>query len=213
MPQNGLSIGAKRMLIAIGVLVALPIVVRVATQPLLYADAANVPKADAIMILGASASGKGLSPILRARVDAAVTLYENHVSSRILVSGDHENATYDEVTPVVKYLSENGIPLAAIFVDDYGLDTFSSMYRARWVFGARSLVVVSQDYHLPRAIMLGHSFGLDIRGFVSDGGDQYFGYIREMGAQWKACWDVMMGREAKYVGAPVPLWGRGNASL
>jgi SanA protein len=132
-------------------------------------SAATPVQADAILVLGAGVWPDGsLSTILQDRLKTAVQLWNSHASARILVSGDHGSAEYDELGPSLRYLREAGIPDDAIFLDHAGFDTYSACWRARHVFGARSIVVVTQAYHLPRALYFARSLGLSAHGVAAD---------------------------------------------
>jgi SanA protein len=175
----------------------------------LYTDARYVPRADAVLIPGASVVHKSPSPVLAERADAAIALYKMGRINKILVTGDNGTQAYDEVSPVRAYLIAAGVPTSDIFLDHAGFDTYSSMYRARTVFGVSSLIIVTQDFHLPRAVYLARMFGIDSSGLVAQGGS-LSDYLREIPASWKALWDLLMNRQPKYIGAPIPLSGRGN---
>lgn len=168
------------------------------------------PRADVAMVLGASVASTGkLSAVLKERADLAAALYERHVVSKILVTGDNSTLHYDEVYPVGKYLLALGIPQKDIFLDYAGFDTYSSMYRARDVFGVTSVLIVSQRFHLPRAVFIARSLGLDARGVDASGdGEKYLVYsLREIPASLKAVFDLSFGRVPKYLGKQFPISG------
>jgi SanA protein len=133
------------------------------------------------------------------------------IVKKLLVTGDDGERSYDEVSPVLTYLLEKGIPGRDIFLDHAGFDTYSSMYRARHIFGARSLVIVTQDFHLPRAVFLARAMGIDADGLVAGDGGTAWDYLREIPATLKAVADLAFHRQSKYLGAPMPLVGKGNA--
>lgn len=195
----------------LGVLICIAIVgyVDISTIPHIYTKEETLPKAEVVMVLGASVASSGkLSPVLKERADTAAWLYEQHVVSKILVTGDNATLEYDEVYPVGKYLLALGIPQKDIFLDYAGFDTYSSMYRARDVFGVTSLLVVSQQYHLPRAVFLARSLGLDAKGVDASEGEKYFLYaLREIPASLKASFDLASGRVPKYLGKQFPVSG------
>jgi len=207
---------SRRLVIALsataGLLLVVPIAVRVGMMRHLYTDASKLPPADAALILGASVVHGEPSAVLAARADAAIALYKSGQVERILVSGDNGERNYDEVTPVLRYLLSAGIPARDIFLDPSGFDTYSSMYRAQHVFGARTLIVLTQDFHLPRAVFLARQFGIDANGLAVEGGTVW-DYLREIPATFKALLDLVVRRQPKYIGAPYPLGGKGNALL
>ncbi len=191
--------------------ISIPIAVRAIVSPHLAVSPAAVVPAQAALILGASVVSGAPSEVLAARADAAIALYRAGVVKRILVTGDNGERSYDEVTATLSYLREKGVPARDIFLDRAGFDTYSSMYRARHIFGARSLVIATQDFHLPRAVFLARAMGIDAQGLVAGGGTSW-DYLREIPATVKAVFDLATKREPKYLGAPIPLIGKGNAS-
>ena len=102
---------------------------------------------DCALVLGAGVRDDGSpSDVLRDRLDEALDLYRTGRVTRIIVSGDHQSARYDEPNAMRLYLEANGVPAPVIFMDHAGLDTYSSMWRARHVFGASRIVVVTQRF-------------------------------------------------------------------
>src|SRR5665213_102092 len=108
--------------------IAVPIMMRLAVKPFTYASFQDVPVTEVAIVLGASVVDGKPSPILAARADMAIQLFEAGKVSKILVTGDNGELTHDEVTPVRKYLTDAGIPDDDIFLDHAGFDTYSSMY-------------------------------------------------------------------------------------
>jgi len=168
------------------------------------------PTTDVAIVLGASVVRGAPSPVLAARADGAVALYLKGKVSKILVTGDSGALTHDEVTPVRKYLLASGIPAEDIFLDHSGFDTYSSMYRARYVFGVRSATVVTQRFHMPRALYIARSLGIAAVGVVAGGSaGGVYEYVREIPASWKALFDIAMRRAPKYLGPTIPIEGDG----
>ena len=184
------------------------------TRVYIYETTAEVPNATVALIPGASVSSDGvLSPIFIDRVNAAIELYKANKVSKILVSGDNSTVSHNEVNPTRIYLLENGIPDEDIFLDHAGFDTYSSMYRAREVFLVRSLTIVTQDFHLPRALWIARRLGLDAYGIVAAGGENSpSDYVREIPAAIKALLNVLTDRQPKYLGPTIPLSGNGEAT-
>lgn len=122
----------------------------------------KLPKADAILVLGAGVR-KDHTPsnMLEDRLLTALALYESGVSDTLIVSGDHGQKEYDEVGVMKAYLIEKGIPSERIFMDHAGFSTYDSLYRAKSIFDTKSLVVVTQEYHAYRALMIGRSMGIE----------------------------------------------------
>ncbi|HTR18752.1 MAG TPA: ElyC/SanA/YdcF family protein [Candidatus Paceibacterota bacterium] len=205
-------IGAVGVLVAALVALAIPIGMRIAISHDIYISDVNLPKTEVAIVLGASVAGNEPSPILAARANAAISLYEDGKVSKILVTGDNATTNYDEVNPVQRYLLAAGIPPQDIFLDHAGFDTYSSMYRAKDVFEATSAVIVTQDFHLPRALFTARALGLEAYGYTANGGGSIKDYVREIPASAKALWDLMVRRVPKYLGTPYPLTGDGQAT-
>ena len=108
------------------------------------------------------------SDMLADRIACGVALYENGTSPKLLMSGDHGRADYDEVTVMREAAVQAGLPKDDVFMDHAGFSTYESMYRARDVFGAKRIVVVSQEYHLYRALYVAERLGLDASGVPAD---------------------------------------------
>lgn len=187
--------------------------VRFSTSAFTFSTPEGAPETDAAIVLGASVSGGLPSPILAARADEAIALYLKGKVGKILVTGDHGALSHDEVTPVRKYLLAAGIPAEDIFLDHAGFDTYSSMYRAREVFNVHSSVIVTQDFHLPRALFVARSLGIDAVGVITPQMQaSVFEYLREIPASWKALIDLVMRRQPKYLGPVIPISGDGQVT-
>jgi vancomycin permeability regulator SanA len=179
-------------------------------------DAADAPRSQAALVLGASVYRSGrLSPIFEDRIRTAIALYASGTVEKILVSGDHGRLEYDEVDAAKKMLLNERVPAEDIFLDYAGFDTFDSMYRARDVFGASDIIVVTQAYHLPRAIYLARSLGLNAYGVPSDRQSyqkiEYY-QLREAAANVKAFLDILRGAKPKFLGDKIPIVGDGRGS-
>ncbi|OGC88362.1 hypothetical protein A2419_00715 [Candidatus Adlerbacteria bacterium RIFOXYC1_FULL_48_26] len=184
--------------------------VDISTVRFIYGRQEAPPKAPVALVLGASVMSNGtLSAVMKERADRAATLYQSGVVSKILVTGDNSTLQYDEVYPVGKYLLALGVPQADIFLDYAGFDTYSSMYRARDVFGVSHMLIVTQQYHLPRAIFIARTLGVDAYGVdASQEGERYFyNSLREIPASLKAAFDIASGRKPKYLGEQFPVSG------
>ena len=169
------------------------------TQGLIYKDLSNLPPTETAIILGASVHSNGkLSPILKDRVDTAIMLYSENKIENFLVSGDHRSEDYNEVTAMANYLMENGIEEDKILLDPAGLDTYDSMYRAGKLFEIKSAVVITQEFHLPRALFIAKNLGLDYRGFAARQNiyeTENKLINREKLANIKALWEVSLKKE------------------
>jgi SanA protein len=170
----------------------------------------------AVLVLGAKVNADGKpSDMFRDRIDVAIEIYKAGKADKILVSGDHGEREYDEVNTAKSYILARGVPGADIFLDYAGFDTYDSVYRLRDIFRADSVIIVTQNYHLPRALYIAESLGLDAVGVSADlhtyGGEDYR-QAREILADAKAWLDVTLRSRSKYLGAPIPLGGNGQAS-
>lgn len=190
---------AKRALIAIAGLGLLGLTGLLAVNAwmiLKYRDDASaqvraIDHADAALVLGAMVNPDGsLSAMLQDRVDRAVELWRAGKVDSVIVSGDHGQWTYDEPTAMRLALQREGVPDRAIFTDHAGFDTWASVVRARKVFQARSVVVITQEFHLPRALYLADAAGLEAQGLKADrqpyGRQLVKSRIREAAARLKA---------------------------
>ncbi|MFV8224536.1 SanA/YdcF family protein [Christiangramia aquimixticola] len=169
------------------------------TSENIYTDISKLPETETIIILGASvhASGK-LSPILKDRVDTAIKLFRNNKAQKFLVTGDHRSEDYNEVSAMVNYLKKKGIPESLIIADHAGLDTYDSMYRAGKLFNIKKATVVTQKFHLPRALYIANNLGLDYNGFTADQRaykTEYRLKQREKLANIKALWETLLKKE------------------
>jgi SanA protein len=176
-------------LIAVGVIIS-------SSKDHIYEELQRVPSRQAALILGAAVlKNGGLSPVLRDRADQAIELYESGKVERIIASGNTAAHASDEVEPMRVYLSARGIPPEAIILDGGGFDTYSSIYRAKEVFSVQSLAIVSQSFHLPRAVFIARELGIDAVGVSADRGHyKITNYIREMGADIKAIGNLVTNR-------------------
>jgi SanA protein len=180
------------------------------------ANLADVPHAEAAIVPGALVAANGaMSPMLRARVDRAALLYKAGKVDRILVSGDHHSWAYDEPDTMRKALVAQGIPGRVIFEDHAGFDTWATMVRARQIFGVKSAVVVTQGFHMPRALFDAQGAGLHATGFTADtqgwGTQGTKSDIREVFSRVKAVYDTTVN--SPVMGGPqIPITGDGKSS-
>lgn len=127
--------------------------------------------AEVIVVLGASVLPDGQpSDILADRLEVAADLYLAGAASAIIASGDNRDSHYNESDAMKAYLVTLGVPEEAVYVDHAGYDTYASMYRAHFVYGANSMFVVTQAYHLYRALMIATMLGAEATGVASDKG-------------------------------------------
>ncbi len=137
-------------------------------QGRVYDSLASVPSAPVAIVFGAGLQSNGdPSPLLAHRLDAAVALYKSGKVQTLLMSGDNRSRNYDEPGAMRRYAVARGVPASRITVDRYGLRTYDSAYRARNVFGITRALVVTQGYHMPRALYLANMLGIDADGYVA----------------------------------------------
>lgn len=177
----------------------------------------DVPEADAILVLGAYVFPDGTpSHMLNDRLTVGYGLYTQGKAPKIIVSGDHGQKTYDEVNAMKDFLRNKGVPEEDIFMDHAGFSTYESMYRARDIFKADKLIVVTQEYHLKRAVFIARELGLEAYGVPSDLRyylimEQY--KLREIAARNK---DFLLAKiikpEPTFLGEEIPVSGDGRAT-
>jgi SanA protein len=180
------------------------------------ADVADVPHAQAAIVPGALVEPNGeMSAMLADRVRQAETLWRAGKVDRILVSGDHHTWAYDEPGTMRKALVADGVPGKVIFEDHAGFDTWATMVRARGIFGIHDAVVVTQGFHMPRALYLADAAGIDATGLTAD--LHQWGYqgrkseVREVLSRVKAIADTTLDTPA--MGGPsIPIAGDGRVS-
>ena len=181
---------------------------------ILTLDEAAKLNADAILVLGARVHDNGQpSGILKDRLITGIAAYDLGASDRLLMSGDHGTEDYYEVNTMKNYALDQGVPSEAIFMDHAGFSTYESLYRARDVFEVKSVVIVTQRYHLYRALYVAERMGLNAFGVTSDLGDYagmpYF-TAREILARCKDFFYTIFMPLPTYLGAQIPITGDGN---
>ena len=195
----------------VGVSLVVPVYINQATQSYIFENISDVPSSTVAIVLGASVVRGEPSPVLRERALMALELYRMGKVQKILVSGDDSVEGFDEVGPVRRLLAEKGVLGEDIFLDHAGFDTYSSMYRAREVFLAQDVVIVTQAFHLPRAVFIARRLGLQAQGVVaSSNGNLVDRYLREWGASLKAALEVSIARVPEYLGPQFPITGDGQ---
>lgn len=168
---------------------------------------------DCIIILGAGIVEGKPSHMLEDRLLEGIKLYQNNISNKIIMSGDHGRKEYDEVNVMKNYAIQKGVPSENIFMDHAGFSTYESIYRARDIFKARKVVIVTQKYHLYRALYIANQLGLEAYGVGADP-RQYVGRIyremREILARNKDFIKCIFKPEPTYLGETIPVNGNGD---
>ena len=204
--RRGLRISAVLVLLA---LVFADSFVRTASDGDIFASASSVPRHDFGLVLGTSPRSRGgrPNPYFVRRIDAAVALYDAGAVRALVVSGDNANRTYNEPAAMKRALIERGVPEDRIWQDFAGLRTLDSIVRMHAVFGRPRFVVVSQRFHLERALFLADHFDIEAIGFAAEGASSV-GYLlvrlREYPARVKALLDVyLLNTGPRFLGEPV----------
>ena len=175
----------------------------------------DTPNADAIIIFGAYVDPKGnVTWMLADRLNAGYELYKAGKADRIVVTGDHGKKTYDEVNAMRKYLQNKGVPREDIFMDHAGFDTYESLYRAKEVFVIKKALLVSQEYHVKRALYIARALGLEAYGIGADTivypGMRFY-RAREVGARFKAFAQAGVFKpKPTFLGDTIPIWSSGE---
>lgn len=170
--------------------------------------------ADCILILGAGVwANNKPSPMLADRLEEGIRLYQEGISKKIIVSGDHGQDSYDEVNVMKNYLIDAGIPSEDIFMDHAGFSTYESMYRAKEIFGVEKMVIVTQEYHIYRALFICESLGIDALGANSDP-RAYAGALKRNVREWiardKDIFYCLFKVKPTFLGDTIDLSGSGD---
>ena len=184
-------------------------------QIISLSEAANLD-ADAILVLGALVRDSGKpSGVLEDRLITGIEAYQSGASDRLLMSGDHGQEDYDEVNAMKDYAIEQGIPADVIFMDHAGFSTYESLYRARDIFQVKTVLIVTQQYHLYRALYVARALGLNAYGIAADL-REYSGMprfeAREILARTKDFFYAMLQPLPTYLGDVIPITGDGSAT-
>lgn len=179
-------------------------------------DCRNLETYPVGLVLGARVyNDNSVSPIFSDRLLTAAELYKDERLEKIIVSGDHGTAEYDEVTAGRNFLLNQGIPGDDIFLDHAGFDTYDSVYRAQAIFGAPKVLIITQRFHLPRALYFASERGLPALGCVADKQNydnlNYF-ENRETLARVKGWLESFFKVKPKYLGEAIDLQGSGKVT-
>ncbi|MBQ9082621.1 MAG: YdcF family protein [Clostridia bacterium] len=205
------------LLIGLSVLLTVSTWVKYATAPQILTpeEAALVADADCVLVLGCYVQPDGApSPLLQDRIEMGVGVYKLGAASKLLMSGDHGQPEYNEVEAMKRYAMQMGVPAEDIFMDHAGFCTYDSMYRAKEVFGAKKIVIVTQEYHLYRALYIANALELEAYGVVASprSGGQFQRDVREVLARNKDVLWCALRMKPKYLGDPIDLTGDGRVT-
>ncbi len=179
-------------------------------------EAVQLEDVDCILVLGCKVKSDGEpSAMLHDRLQRGVELYDAGAASKLLMSGDHGTVTYNEVRSMKQFAIDNGIASSDVFMDHAGFSTYESIYRARDIFQAEKIIIVTQEYHLYRALYIAEALGVEAYGVNAD----YRNYsgqtardIREILARNKDFVTSIFKPLPTYLGDAIPIWGSGDAT-
>lgn len=182
-------------------------------------EAAELEDVDCIIVLGCLVRSDGtLSDMLCDRVERGIEVYElmaQKSGAKLLMSGDHGTVEYDEVNAMKQYAIEKGIDSEQIFMDHAGFSTYESIYRAKEIFGAERVVIITQEYHLYRALYIADALGLEAYGVASDQrtySGQTMRDVREILARNKDFLTSLFKPKPTYLGETISLDGSGDVT-
>lgn len=171
----------------------------------------EVPPARVAIVFGAGLLRDGSAgPVLSDRMQTAVSLYQAGKVAKLLVSGDNREVTYNEPEAMRQYALERGVPNEDIVLDYAGRRTYDTCYRAKHIFGVNEAILITQDFHMPRALTLCNWFGVDSNGVEAN--NRYFlkrsrawWNFRETFAVFQAAWDLIVTKPLPVLGEPEPI--------
>lgn len=192
------------------------VVLRTRSNILTAEEASALEQVDCVLVLGCRVYEDGsLSHMLQDRLQRGVELYKAGAAPKLLMSGDHGQKEYDEVNAMKRYAVENGIASSDVFMDHAGFSTYESIYRAKEIFGVESVIIVTQEYHLHRALYIARQMGLEAYGVASDYrsyAGQIMRDVREILARNKDFWSTVFWPEPTWLGDIIPITGDGDVT-
>lgn len=201
-----------------GIISAVNFAVKQNSRDFIFSEGENIKfdNADCIIVLGCRVWNDGTpSDMLKDRLRGGIELYNSGAAPKLLMSGDHGRREYNEVGIMKQYAVDHGVPDSDVFMDHAGFSTYETMYRAKEVFGAEKVIIVTQEYHLYRAVYIARKLGLEAYGVPSD----YHNYIgqcrmeaREILARCKDAVYAAVKPLPTYLGEKIPISGNGNAT-
>lgn len=176
-------------------------------------DAKNLNDVDCVLVLGAGLKNGGPSDMLQERLDKGIELYNENQNLVLLMSGDHARKNYDEVNVMKRYAVLNNVPTSKVFMDHAGLSTYDSLKRAKDIFGVKRIVIVTQKYHLSRALYIAESLGIEAYGIdatIKRYPGQDYREFREVLARNKDFVKSIIKPDASIMGDKISLEGDAN---
>ncbi len=185
-------------------------------QILSLEEAKNLSDVDCVVVLGCLVKGGNTpSKMLEDRLNVGISLYKLGIAPKIIMSGDHGTKEYDEVNVMKNFAVEKHVKEDDIFMDHAGFSTYETMYRAKEIFGAKKIIIVTQGYHIYRAIYDAQKLGLEAYGATSDlhqYGKVLYNTVRETAARCKDFLWCVFKPEPTYLGEKISLAGSGNVT-
>ncbi len=179
-------------------------------------DVLKMEKLNCILVLGAGVRDDNTpSHMLEDRLLESISLYDKQAAPKILMSGDHGREHYDEVSVMKKFAIDHGVPSEDIFMDHAGFSTYESLYRAKEIFGCKKIIIVTQKYHLYRALYIAESLGIEAYGIPSDPrtyAGQSYRELREILARDKDFFSCLFKVKPTYLGVPISLNQSGDVT-
>lgn len=170
---------------------------------------------DCILVLGAGVRNGKPTDMLADRLLTAIDLYNKNIAPKIIMSGDHSKANYDEVNIMKAFAIEKGVPSTDIFMDHAGFSSYESIYRAKEIFEAKKIVIVTQKYHLYRSLYIANKLGVEAYGVSADL-RKYIGQsyreLREVLARDKDFVKCFFKPKSTYLGEVIPVSGDGDVT-
>jgi SanA protein len=189
--------------------------VKSVTKSLIYTSKNELPKTNVGIIFGAGINGNNPSKYLKDRLDAGIELFHSKKINKILLSGDNGSNAHDELTVMKLYCLKKGVDTTKIYIDYAGFDTYSTMFRAKKIFKIDNAILITQKYHLNRAIYIGNNLGIESIGFSANEGEyNNYNYVcfREYFSICKSVIDVIRNREPHFLGTEININGVSNYS-
>ncbi|MFF5383391.1 SanA/YdcF family protein [Pedobacter suwonensis] len=211
--KNIIKLLLYAIILSVIIVLGINLLIKHQTDPLIYFNAQNVPKTKVAIIFGAGINNNKPGKYLKDRLDAGIKLYNNQKIDKILLSGDNGTDAHDELTVMKLYCYEHGVDTNKIYLDYAGFDSYSTLYRSKFIFKIDTAILVSQKYHLNRCVNIGNKLGIKSYGFAADQGTyQGFKYasFREYLAIVKSAIDLIIDRKPRFLGEPVNINGQSN---
>ncbi len=192
-------------------------IVKASGERIISTEIAQDEDSDCILILGAGLNADGKpSSMLKDRLDQGISLYQAGAADKLLMSGDHGQTNYDEVNAMKAYAIDAGVPSEDVFMDHAGFSTYESIYRARDVFLAEKILIVTQEYHLYRALYIAGALDMEAYGVAAADPNNYYGQgyreLREIAARCKDFLYCLFQPQPTFLGEAIPVTGDGNST-